>query len=108
MTSRRKLLVDLARNRYLYGTDAVLAPAQSTAKVVDDILRDGDDDSGEEFVDDPNLYAERGNRNDGDVTAHYKAQDEDGGMLTYPVNSNVSNSTEETKLVSHILQVKIK
>lgn len=50
-------MVDLARNRNLYGIDAAPAPAWSTAEMVDDILSYGGNDSGEDFVDDPNLYA---------------------------------------------------
>ncbi len=99
MTSRGKLLVDLARNRYLYG-DTAPVPSWTASEVMDDFLTDEDDDSGEEFIEDPNLYAgSEDESDDNDAIADNMANDEDDGTLmnidSNSVGSDPANSNEE-------------
>lgn len=102
MTSRGKLWIDLARNRYLYGRDTAPVSLWAAAQIVDDdFLSDEDDDSGEEFIENPNLYAGREDESDYEASAADNITNDDGLLMnvyTNPVSSCMADSNKDDGL----------
>jgi len=62
------------------GRDTAPAPTWSANDVVRDALSNEDDDSGDEFVEDPNLYAANESESDNDDVARDMANNDDDGI----------------------------